>query len=384
MELITKKEFATLANHHAPHGISIFLPTQRAGEEVDQYHARTKLKNHLQELDEELDKSGFSPREIKAKLTPANKLLDDKQLWHNLSDGLAIFIGNDFFGYYTLPVYFEDFRYTADHFYLRPLMPMFNGDGRFFLLTLSLQEVKFYECTRHTITKVYVEDLVPADVSAVVGSDYEEKSLQHHSIHGTAPGAKHHGQGRNSDKDRDEALRFCQEVNRGLMQMLHDEDAPMIVHCDDALFAIYQQANTYPLLHEHNISGSPEEEDVAMMHERAWNVMEPVFTQKRNEKVAQFRETDNVGKIATTLNDIIPAAVNGRIDTLFLQNREDVYGVFHEAAQEVRVDASKESGNASLLNLAAIHTFLQGGKVYLMEADEMPVKDAMASALLRY
>lgn len=384
MELITKKEFATLANHHAPHCISIYVPTQRTGEEVEQYQGRIKLKNHLREVEKQLEDRDVAARDIKEQLAPAYQLLDDTELWHNLSDGLAVLVGKDYFKYYTLPVHFEDFNYIADHFYLRPIMPMFNGDGRFFLLTLSLQDIQFYECTRHTITKVYVEDLVPEDIQAVVGSDYEPKSLQYHSNQGADAGTTYHGQGRNADQDKAEILRYCQVINEGLMKMLHDEDAPMVVHCVDYLFPIYQQANSYPLLHEHNVSGNPEGEDIVLMHERAWNVIEPVFGERREKKRTQFQETANVEKISTKLEDIIPAAVNGRVDTLFIQNRKDVYGIFDAARQDIRIDDSKDMHNASLLNMAAIKTFLQDGKVFLMEAENMPVENTTANAILRY
>jgi hypothetical protein len=384
MELITKKEFSELANHHAPHCVSIYIPTQRTGEEVQQSKARIKLKNHLQKIEAELEEYDLAGETIKAFLAPAHELLEDTELWHNLSDGLVVLIGENFFKYYTLPVHFEDFTYVADHFYLRPLMPMFHGDGRFFLLALSLQDVQFYECTRHTITKVYVEDLVPENLKEAVGQDYESKSLQYHTNQGANDSTTYHGQGRNSDEDKAEILRFCQQVNEGLMKMLHDEDAPMVVHCVDYIFPIYQEANSYPLLHDNNVSGNPEEEDMVLMHERAWHVMASHFNQNRKEKIEQFKEISNVEKVSAELNDIIPAAVNGRVDTLFLKNRQDVYGIFDASSQDVRLDDEKTVSNASLLNLAAVNTFLQDGNVYLLEDEEMPVDTQPANAILRY
>lgn len=384
MELITKKEFSELADHHAPHCVSIYIPTQRTGEEVQQSQAKIKLKNHLQEVEAQLEEYDLAGEAIKAHLAPAYELLEDTELWHNLSDGLAVLIGENYFKYYILPVHFEDFTYIADHFYLRPLMPMFHGDGRFFVLALSLQDVQFYECTRHTITKVYIEDIVPENLQEVVGHDYESKSLQYHTNQGANDSTTYHGQGRNTDEDKAEILRYCQQVNDGLMKMLHDEDAPMVVHCVDYLFPIYQQANSYPLLHESNVSGNPEDEDMVLMHERAWNVIASHFKKKKQEKIEQFNETGNVEKISAELKDIVPAAVNGRVDTLFIKNRHDVYGIFEANSQDVRLDDNKTVSNASLLNLAAIKTFLQDGKVYLLEDDEMPVDTQPANAILRY
>lgn len=387
MELITKKQFNELANYHANHCISIFLPTKRAGEEVNGYQAKTKFKNALQSIDQELEQNyGLSDNERATFLKRGNEMLEDRNLWRNLSDGLAIFIGENYFKYKVVPVYFEAYHYIADHFYVRPLIPLFNGDGRFFLMTLSLQSVDFYECTRYTITKVYIEDIIPTGLEEVVGKEYEEKSLQFRSSQGPSGGdaAMYHGQGRNSDKDKSEMLTYFRAIDKGLMTMLHDEDAPMIIHCVDYLFPIYQDANSYQLLYDQHISGNPEEQDMAFLQEQAWAAIGSHFEQKRKDDVTRFKEISDTSQITTNLEDIVTAAVNGRIDTLFIENRADKYGVFDPATQKVRIDDEKQMSNASLLNLATVKTFQQNGKVYLMEENEMPADGTIANAILRY
>ena len=43
-----------------------------------------------------------------------------------------------------------------------------------------------------------------------------------------------------------------------------------------------------------------------------------------------------------------------------------------------------ELNNASLSDLSAVSTFMQGGKVYLLAPEEMPDKGQPMNALLRY
>ena len=111
-------------------------------------------------------------------LKPATDLLEDHEFWKNQSDGLAIFISKDLFRKFTLPLNFEEFSYVSNEFYLKPLMPVFNDDGLFYLLTLKADEVKFYEGTRNNITEIRIDDLVPSRLEDSVGYDHEQKNLQ--------------------------------------------------------------------------------------------------------------------------------------------------------------------------------------------------------------
>jgi hypothetical protein len=55
-------------------------------------------------------------------------------------------------------------------------MPMFIGDGNFFLLMLERSNVKLYECTQHSFTEINIDDLIPATKQDRVGFDYEQKT----------------------------------------------------------------------------------------------------------------------------------------------------------------------------------------------------------------
>ena len=137
-----------------------------------------QLKNQLKEVKNRLEREEMGPREIESLIEPIEELIHDTEFWRYQSDGLAIFRSDDFFRKYTLPVHFEAFNYVANSFYLKPLMPMFTGDGHFYVLALELEDVKLYEQTRHSITEVIIEDLIPSRLEERVGYDHEQKNLQ--------------------------------------------------------------------------------------------------------------------------------------------------------------------------------------------------------------
>lgn len=386
MALLKETQFKELAEFHGAHCASIFIPTERVSEGVKESKDRIRFEQEVRAVRDRLKEYGLSDRPIEAMLEPAMKLARDSGFWRRMSDGLAVFIAPDYFEYFTVPVRFESYSYVADHFYVKPLTPLFSGDGRFFILALTLHGAQFYEATRHTITEVYVSDLTPARLEEVVGYDYEEKSLQYRSQGTTVPGsgAVFHGQGRQNDKRKEEVLQYCRAVDKGLLEMLHDEKAPMVVACVDFLFPLYQEANRYKYLVEKNVQGNPEQIDAAALHEKAWERVRPVFERARDEKQRQYDELKHTERASFEVEKIVPAAIHGRVDTLFLQNRADIFGTYDPAANAVEVEDEKNISNASLLNLAAVKTLLQKGQVYLVEPEDMPEEGTLANAVFRF
>lgn len=385
-QLLSVKKFRQLAGVHDTNCISIYLPTERAGQQVDQKHSQLRLKNNLKDLRSALRKKGLNQSEIKEILNGPEGLLEDVHFWRNQSDGLALFLNGFEMQFYSLPLHFESRTTVADHFYLLPLIPLFNDDGRFFLLELSLSKVDLFECSRHSITEVFIEDLTPEKLEDVVGYDYRDKSLQHRSGQGGEAGAMFHGQGSGKDDTKMETEKFFRAVDAGLMKLLHNENVPLVLACVDHHHALYREITGYQNLFEKHISGNPDNADPLLLHEEAWLMVEDHFRDKRESKKKQLQDLSAGGRTTRKIGDIVPASVEGRIDTLFIQDGKDLYGVYDRTRRSVITEneAGDRSYRASMYNLAAVSTIQNGGQVFLAEADEMPLKDTEIQALLRY
>jgi len=382
--LMSEKQFMELANVHDRHCISIFIPTFRAGEDVDSRKGQLRLKNQLKELKKKLKELELSENEIKNRMAPIQPLLEDVHFWRNQSDGLAIFLTKENLEYFTLPVHFDEITYVADHFYLIPVFPLFNDDGKFYLLALSQQQIDFYECSRHSITEVFVEDLTPERLEDAVGYDYRDKSLQFRSPQGGSTGALFHGHGSGKDDKRQEIEKFFRAVDDGLMNLLNDEKAPLVLACVDHYFPIYKNVSRYTNLFEKNVSGNPKEEDPVFLHEQAWSMLENYFKQERKGKIEQYNRFSASDKTMDQLEEILPACFDGRIDTLFIQKGKDRFGTYHEGNRQVQFDKDPSVYSDSLFNLAVIHTLRNSGNVYLEDKEEMPENKRPICALLRY
>ncbi|MDC6355625.1 MULTISPECIES: hypothetical protein [unclassified Robiginitalea] len=384
MTLLTKKAFTQLIGVHAPTCISIFIPTHRAGQEVLEKKDQLALKNQLKEVSHNLAGQGYSDQEVKSMLEPAAQLLEDTEFWRHQSDGLALFISEGFFQKFTLPLEFEAAHHIGNSFHLVPLMPLLTGDGRFFILALGLEGVKFYEGTKYSIARIIVYDLTPARLEDRVGYDYEEKFLQFRSQQEGAGHAMFHGHGEGEADHKNEILRYFRAVDEGLMQILHDERQPLVLASLDYLAPIYREANNYNHLFESHISGNPGDDDLMSLHGKAWELVAPHFESGRREKAGAYQQALGTGKASPDLRDILPAAMDGRIDALFLREGEDVQGLYNQEDRELEIHESLRETSVSLFNLAAVETYLQGGDVFVVPDKEMPDDHSAVCALYRY
>ena len=385
MPLISKKEIAELKDLNQENCISIFIPTHRAGEKVMHQEDALALKNQLKAVKDELGKKGLHADVVTKMIAPAQQLIDDSSFWREQSDGLALFMADAFFRKYTLPVHFKEFHYISNTFYLKPMMPMFVGDGSFYLMLLERRNVKLYECTKHSFTEVIINDLIPEGKRDRVGYDYEEKNLQFRTSHAGSGQAMFHGQEAATGKRKNEIKKYFRAINDGLAPLLNEETMPMLMVSQDFLFDIYREVNSYSNLMEENLTVDFSDTDIFEVHELAWEKMAPIFDQKRKDKIALFIDEQGSGKTAIGIDRIIQAAINGKVDTLFCENKTDIFGNYKQGSDAIIVSQSEENDKTiSLMNVAAIKTFLNGGEVYLLDKEDMPNPNSRVNALYRY
>ncbi|MCO6492302.1 MAG: hypothetical protein J5I98_28045 [Phaeodactylibacter sp.] len=226
--MLNEKKFKELFERDGSHLVSIFIPTYRANHAQED---RLRLKNALKEAARQLEERGMNKEGARSYLRSAYELVENERFFSGLSDGLCLFIDENYFHHETLPVNFTPYVYTGRRFYLRPVLPVLTGRSRFFLLALSQNEIRFFEGRQHSIT---------------------------------------------------------------------------------------------------------------------------------------------------------PAAINGRVEVLYVNKEYHTYGHFDEQRNAIVIHEERRPDSRELLGMAAVQTYLQGGRVHLLERSEMPVPTANLNAIYRY
>lgn len=382
--LISGNEFKKLANIHDQHCVSMYVPTDRAGQDVDNKKGQIILKNCLKDVKSRLKDYQLNDPEIEDYLQPATDLLTDTHFWRNQSDCLVILLNNNKMRVYTLPIDQPELTYVADHFYLLPILPIFTYDSMFYLLSLSLNNIKFYEATRYSLAEIILEGIVPEKLEEVVGYKFQEKSLQFRTGQGGEASVIYHGQGSGKDDKAMETEKFLRAVDQSLMSMIKEDDVPLVLACVDHYYPIYKKITAYSNLFSDHISGNHEETSPKLLHEMALEVVDDYFQERRKTATKRLKEQSPVGKTSFDLNDIIPAAIDGRIESLFIRKSKDRFGLYDKINRSLIIDESQKAKQASLFNLAAIQTWLKDGDVFIVEKEDMPIEGTSMNALFRY
>jgi len=383
MDFLEKNELKRLIQRGEGPCVSIYMPTHRMFPETKQDPIR--FKNLLREAEERLKGAGIRSAEAKKLLKPAKSIIKDGLFWQYQADGLATFISSDLFYHHRLPLKFDELLVVTGRFHIKPLLPLFSPEGRFYILALSQNEVRFFQCTRYSVKEVEPVNF-PRSLSDALKYDDPEKQLQFHTRAPTVGGeraAMFHGHGVGKDDAKDNILRYFHQIDDGLRPVLSQEKAPLVLAGVDYLHSIYMEANSYPHLMDQGITGNPEELKGEDLHEQAWGILEPHFLKGREKAMALYKQFAGTERASNSLKESVTAAYEGRIETLFVAVEVQRWGVFDPDNHEVHLHPEPRSGDEDLLDFAAVHVFLNGGGVYAVTSEEMPDEPPLA-AIFRY
>lgn len=388
MDILDRSDLEALAAEPNGWAVSIYMPTHEAGAEFEQDPIR--FKNLLDEAEEELIAAGLRPPEARDLLEPAREVEEDDLFWQQQGGGLSMFIAPGQLQHYRLPIEFEPLAVVASRFHLKPLLPLLSGNGRFLVLALSQKSVRLLLGSRFTIGEVDLER-VSDGLAEVLRFEDPERRLQLHTTTQTPGGkgerpAAFHGHGVASEDDpKDRIRRYFQRVDEALSEEIADLELPLVLSGVDYLLPIYREANTYPHLMDEGAEGNPDELSPEEIHGQTWPIAHTHFQESREDAAALYRQlagTDDE-QASNEIREVVPAAYYGRVDTLFVALDAHRWGTFDPEANRVEIHEEAEPQDEDLLNLAAVHTMLNGGAIYAVESEEVP-DGAPLAALLRY
>jgi hypothetical protein len=383
MAVFSVDELKKLSETIANPCISVYMPTHRTGRETEQDPIR--FKNLLTRVERDLEKTGMKERAIDELLKPLRELLDDTLLWQHMGEGFAVFRSPDTFSYYRLPVRFDEFHYTGTRFHLKPLMPILTGDGQFYILVMSQKSVRLLRGSRDSVHPVEIEDL-PENLAEALNIDEYIQTMQFHtgtSMRQAGRTAIFHGHGAGEDDETHDIKQYLRKIDEALCNYIGSHRIPVILAGVDSLLPLYREISDYGNLYEKGLPGNHDIERPEDIHKKAWSILKPYFDQNRRKAEEKYHELKGNDLATAKLPDILKAAVSGRIDTLFVDLNDHLWGRYAPESGAIFIEDKSELESVDLLDAAAIDTIKKGGTVYAVESDELP-DDSPLAAVLRY
>lgn len=387
MDILTTKELLELINKEEGLFVSIYMPTFRSGVDIRQNPVR--FKQLLRVAESKLYSMEIEKEEIEKFLKPATELISDIKFWQNQSDGLALFIHGDGITHFRLPFEFKESVTVSNRIHIKPLLPLFSGNGQFNILALSKNNARLFRCSRQNVMEVIIEGAPDSMFDMQVDDDPRTKlelrlsnpmpvSSLNYSINTQA-------QGNENDYERNELTRFFRALDAYILSIHEGENIPLVLAGVEYLIPIYKEKSNYPNIVEDFIRGNPEMLSPEELHKMAWEIVEPIFNEDKTLaeiKYKQYSGQDN-HLYLNSLEKIIPAAFNGQIESLFIDMENHQFGKFRADNNKVELYDEMTDDTEDLIEFASLLTLSRGGKVFALHQDEVPDGEKIA-AVLRY
>ncbi len=376
-----------LASEGGPH-LSIYLPTHTSA--ADSQQDIKRFKNLLVDAEKNLADGWMRGSDVRDFLQPLSQLLHDEAFWAKRQKGLAIFLADAQLSVYRLDIPFDEHLSILRDYLIRPLVPVLHRMSHGFVLSLSEHKVALYEIGDESIQQVEVVGL-PLNIETTLNLTSVDRGQQAHSGD-SARGGKisqvYHGQGGMPDSHREDLRHFFRAVDEAIVSKLGDSKAPMILACVDSSVSTYVEVNSYKGLHKDHLSGNVDYLSPQELHAKALPILQAEHVGKRRVLLQKILDHLHTSTASANAGEIIRAAFQGRIHTLFFDERARVEGQFDPILQSAVVYPHDSATDLAVLNTDLIEatlkqTLLHKGDVYSVSQSEMPEQAPMA-ALFRY
>lgn len=374
---LTSASLESIVSAPSEFSVSIYLPTARTGDDLRQ--APIRLKTHIASIETRLDDQGMRSPDARRFTAPLRELIDDGLFWQEQTGGVALFLSSLGLRCVRLRNSPSAGLWIGRRFHILPLLAAAERADPYRVLAVSGNCVKLYAGTRDGLQEIPSEAL-PHNLKEALNLDRPTALVQ---VMTTPVGTTFHGQGGEVDRRKGELRDYFRIIDRALHSELARSSEPLLFAGVDYLFPIYREVNTYSQLLEASIAGNPERWEAGELHRRAEAVVEPYRRRGLEHDIAQFERVVGAQRTAELLTDVLTAAHDGAVESLFAASDRSVWGRYEVEIGRVEMTYSDDPAGDDLLDLAAYQTLKHGGRVHLLPAAEVP-HGVIAAALLRY
>lgn len=387
MDIIRIQDLLDLTKKDGGLFISIYMPTFRSGVDVRQNHI--KFKQLLCLAEAKMYSMEMRKDEIETFLKPAKQLIIESRFWQNQGDGLALFIYNNEIKYFRLPFEFKESITISNKIYIKPLIPLFTGNGQFNILALSKNNARLFRCTRQNVVEIDIKGAPDSVFDMQVDDDPRTKLNLRLSNPMPAISLNYskntQSQVNENEYEKNELTRFFRALDSYILSIHEGENLPLILAGVEYLIPIYREKSKYQNIVEDFIPGNPELLSGEELHKLAWEIVKPIFNEDLTLAETKYKQYSNQKNnlFLNSLEKILPAAYNGQIESLFIDLEESQWGSYDHGKNRLKLYDEEKGEAEDMIEYASLLTLSRGGKVFALSSDEIPDSKKIA-AVLRY
>jgi len=303
--MINNNRLEKILDHKEFPAVSIFIPTLITGDyEVN----RIRWKNELQKVYQKLEDQGYDKKSF---MKSANDLLEDSTFWANQSAGLAGYFSEDFSEIVHLLEKPETLNVVSNTFIASPILLSKINKQRVFLLTLSQNNIRFFEAVNSGIFPVKIDDLVPADMDEALYLDIQKETL-HPSGQGLS-NTNHF-----KDKTNVRLEQYFRRIDDGLWPLLEGEKVPLVLASVEEYHTMYKNQSRYKYISTHMLSGNTDNLSPGELRMQLDPVFDYLAEKDQNDISSKLNRDFNRKNTVDNESDLLYNLEIDNIDTLLV------------------------------------------------------------------
>ena len=364
-----------------PPCITILLPPYRPGEQTKSMAAL--LRTYCQDIERQLAASRLAEREMSDLIQPLLRLIEAPDFAAGSHWGRAIFRSPEVFAVLEEITVVQPRLTIASCFEVRGVLADLYLSPEFFLLKLSQKQVELLRCAGRRAQRLDLPKGVPRTLEEALAFEPPDHDLENRSAAGSSIGSMRgvrFGTGSGRETARVHVADFFKAVDRGIKELAHGRDLPLVLTGVDEDAVIYRSVSGYPHLLKDSIHGGantplPEHE----LLQQAYALVRSDSLERAVGSLYELKERKAPARFSTDLDTILRAAAEGRVGWLFINQDARVLGV----SDMTRRPGQGNWGEEDLLNVAAVETILHRGEAFTIPDAKMP-DGAEVAAVFRY
>lgn len=336
--------------------LSIFQPLRDEFSQVTK--ADTRLTAAAQTADALLTEKGFDAADREEFLRPVFKVAGNTD-WAGRTGSMVIFRAPGFTQASFWPDTLRPRVHLGDEFLILPLLTGLAAQRDFWILTLSIHQVRLFRGSQQGLSEVTLPNDLPRNLAEAGGFDKPDHDLENRSAPGVATGqtaAVRSGTSSANETQGRYLHDFFRMIDRAIQPILAGSGHPLIIAAVARELALYREVNTYTQLLEQAIHGSPESLGPDRLHKAALELVAAESAHTADRVRHEMDAAAGRGLLLKDLAAINEAARIGQVERLFVEPNpqdQDHENLINATALEVIRNSgtvvSSEAGVAAIL-----------------------------------
>jgi hypothetical protein len=311
----------------------------------------TCIMSAIQKADRLLAEKGVEPGQRGDMLRPLTRVASNTD-WTGRKGSLVMFRAPDCTVVNFWPDTLEASVHFGDEFFILPLLGGLASVRKFWLLALSINEVRLFRGSMQGLTEVPLPAGVPTSLSEDEQFDQPDHSLMGRSTAGPSTGTMKGVQfGTSAEIERRHGwLRdFFKEIDRGIRPLLNADPQPLILAGVAREVSLYREVNTWRPLVAGAVHGSYKAAEPRVLFARAVQVLAE-HRQTSAESGRDMESAANRGLFLTESSELVRAAHTGRVDSLFIEPEAPGFIGHESMVNSVALATIRNKGNVSIVH----------------------------------